>query len=389
MLHQQPKHDDQYTGAYPTYYGESHFIFNEASGLYEPKSYVAEKRRQCRQRGTSSHHPLIVRSLTDWAVFTVSVVTLLLLGGTVYFANQQWGQMVIAANGSLRSARASWANAEIANNALEDSRRSSEFTQRQMEAQSWSQWQSAQAAVRASVAAAKQVSAMQDLADQAARSATTAESAFKSQVRPWVGIVGGITIHPVVETPQTFRIGGVNGHNETIMRKSIQVDLGMKNYGSLPALHVNFLAVAVPQTGNQDKDIIRLNEVYDRICPEAKSNTVQLGEIGSYPAGPEGRERVPMMVAAIGTSIFPTDTAGEDITMTNIHDSLDRPFYMAGCVGYTDKNPTSVGDAAAAYTPGIVPPYSTRFCFVSNAGLDSISQPTQLTGQCLYNQAAD
>ena len=389
MFYHPRDNDEQKLGQQTANRGDGYFVFNPSSGLYEPQSY-SEQRKSQQDSAHPYKYPLDVRVRHDWPALIISALTLLLLGGTVYFAKHQWDEMVRASDAANRSARASWVSAETASpNLFEENQESFRNTLDQMRIQSWSQWRSAEASIRASNAAIRQVEAMQDLANQAARSATTAETAFKSQVRPWVGVVGGIVIHPITEAPETFRIGGINGYNETIMVKSSLVDVRMKNYGSLPALHVNVIAVQVIQTGNKDKDIVNLDKVYELICPDAKANTVQLGEVGSYSTGPGGRERVPMMAAAIGTSIFPTDIAQETITYTNFSQGTDKPFYMAGCIGYTDKNPTSIGDSVAAFTPGVAPPYSTRFCFVSNAGFSSITQPSELSGQCLYNQGAE
>src|SRR5581483_6291920 len=137
MFYQQCEHDNQNTASHPSYYGSSNFLFNRVSGLYEPQSYAAAKDGQQRAPGASNQYPLFVRALTDWLVFAVSFLTLLLLGGTVYYAGHQWEEMVRAADGTIRSANAAWANSEIASEALDDSRESFDATLQQMEAQSW------------------------------------------------------------------------------------------------------------------------------------------------------------------------------------------------------------------------------------------------------------
>ena len=170
------------------------FFLDKASGLYKPETYKQEYGSEKDAEKCKSVSPFPVRVTTDLLVLAVSVITLVLLGFTVYYAAHQWQEMIRAANGTTNLANAAWVSAETAADALEDNRESLRTTLRQMEIQSWSQLQSANAAVRASRAASRQVGAMQKLAVQAQRSADTAAASLILANRPWVGTSGDVTI---------------------------------------------------------------------------------------------------------------------------------------------------------------------------------------------------
>jgi hypothetical protein len=249
-MNEQPSGDNkQDADGKPVWFKGVLLVSDAARGIYIPKPYSTEDETEQHRRAREDHSPLDVKVRTDWGPVKVSALigvgTLILLAATIYFAKLQWHEMVRAADASNRSARAASISANTASESFEESQESFRDTLSEMRIQSWSQWQSANAAITASRADARQVGAMQDLASQAERSANTAETAFKIQVRPWVGVVGDITINPVSCLWQV-------APDKPCSLPAARIDVRVKNYGTLPALHVNILATGVPNTGNKD-----------------------------------------------------------------------------------------------------------------------------------------
>jgi hypothetical protein len=258
-----------------------------------------------------------------------------------------------------------------------------------MKIQSWSQFQSADAAVRASRAAARQVGAMQDLATQAARSATAAEISVSRTDRPWVGVIG-----EVIVTPQSQEIAEFM-HNPKLRLplKYRQAIIGMKNYGPVPALHVNAVIEPVPVTDNADKDNLAIDRAYDYVCLSAGMDTRQMMDVGFYFIGPkEHREKVPFTSPARGAIVFPNEPVQESPSLEPWFEAEyawpdltgKKPFCLVGCIGYADK--TARNQERDDVNRHV---FFTRFCYVSQTPMDSITTPTPIGTKCGYNETAE
>lgn len=66
------------------------YVFDAASGIYKQKTAEANTHRSDNTPGGNEKLPLWVRTLRDWPVLIVSILTLGLLVATVHYARKQW-----------------------------------------------------------------------------------------------------------------------------------------------------------------------------------------------------------------------------------------------------------------------------------------------------------
>jgi len=82
---------------------DSTYVFDQASGLYKPKSVTEQQYRQSKYQriwGT-----LGVRVRTDWITLLVSILTLIVIGTYTEFARRQWVATTVAAKAAKSAAR--------------------------------------------------------------------------------------------------------------------------------------------------------------------------------------------------------------------------------------------------------------------------------------------
>jgi hypothetical protein len=282
------------------------FISDPTSGIY-----ISETRWTSKKAKTCEDHPYPVRVSPDWWAICIpailSFATVVLLLATVKVANRQWEEMVRAANGTVRSARAAWVNAETASDALEENRESFNETLRQMEAQTWAQAWSANAAFLAAHSA-QGVLALQQKAQ-----------------RPWLGIVGGkISANGL----QTY---AVDDKTQLVGVFFNEIAFDLQNFGISPATKVSTsLRIVFPPAkkliiyGSNPPDSIS-----KELCNWADSYTKPAKQY-SFPS-----------VQQVSISIMPTEkhpiakdsVAGSD----SFYDAGAIDFlWMVGCISYSD-----------------------------------------------------
>jgi hypothetical protein len=72
---------------------ENVYVLNESSGLYEPEPKHGEEKSKAKTAESNSKSPIFVNILRDWVAITISTLTLLLLGATIFYARRQWIEM--------------------------------------------------------------------------------------------------------------------------------------------------------------------------------------------------------------------------------------------------------------------------------------------------------
>jgi hypothetical protein len=214
--------------------------------------------------------------------------------------------------------------------------------------------------------AVAQAKATNDLATQAHRSADYA----RNQVRPWVGGIGYITIGP---TDDGFP-------------KHMMYTMGLKNYGTTPAIHVTLgrdQTKVIVSSGDRNKDTIAIESAYENSCFLAFDSMIESLSVGSYPDPEDNKKRIPFTMPAQGISLFPNDIgtgSGHLYYADLIGADLQRPFYVVGCIAYSDHPDSNFGEAFSYM--------HTTFCYQSQTSLDSIKSSTRLTNVCGISETA-
>ena len=125
------------------------YVFDETCGIYKKKATEADDRPQQKKPGTDKQFPIWANIRRDRLVFIVSVLTLGLVGGTVYYARKQWQEANTTAEASICAAEAAQSAANTAAQAFTESKNEFGKTFGQIRHQTSAQISAAQASTKA------------------------------------------------------------------------------------------------------------------------------------------------------------------------------------------------------------------------------------------------
>ena len=220
------------------------------------------------------------------------------------------------------------------------------------------------------------VNQIRRMADSAKKSSDAAENSLRLQLRPWIGVFGAITINPIQEEVVLF------GHIPT-RTKHVTVEIPTKNFGSLPGLHTNVEISLVISKMSRDKDTLAIESAYTVSCMRAEVDMFETLDAGFYFTGPrENREPVTLTHSGKGIVEFPGEVAAHPAQFgvaAFSSDELNRPFFVVGCVGYTD--------GADKETPARF--LHSNFCYPSSTPLAGIKSPLIVNELCGISQTAE